>query len=736
MSSWLPSKRVVTLLALPLAFGLGAFAHQRILHPSNGAPLYWSSPGAVGIVIAEAGSDDLPGPDDETSLRHAIESWNKAPGSIARLVEDDSDLAQAQTNWQSTALHLIWFDEDNSSGYFPGGSNTVAITPIWFFGDGRISDADVIFNGDTFRFTTSGEVGRFDVEDVGAHELGHLLGLDHSPYAGATMYPYVDSTVILHRSLSLDDIGGMRAAYPGAVFSSFTGRVLRIDTTPVFGAHVVAVDENGRTAGAILTNAAGQFALVGLDPGTYSVYVGPLDGPVGSGNLTGSPAIETDFELTDFPGTFSLAASTSQPLGDLTVNADVSVELGRSADRLPLRAIRGTTTSHSLRGSGLSAGSSIDSSDPAIVVTPVSFLGSMVSFQVTVPAGAELGHADLTVTTPLGDRAVLPAALEITPPDPVVQAIAPATASPGGGTSLTVTGTGFRAGARVVLGDRIYLDGEPGGCVVVDDTTITLTNSETITGVHDVVVIDGTGVEGRLDNGLQTSLQPVVGNVFPAVGDLAGGTLVRLAGEEFSDGVTVRIGGAVQSNVEWISETLVEFTTSGAVLAGLYDLEVEDAGGAIAQSTFVYSEDPDPILDSIDPPQGTISGGDLITLSGENFEVGMSVRFGADPVTGNGGVLAEDVSFIDDRTLLVETPSGQGLQSVLVAKSGGQADVLEAGFQFGSDGTGGGGCAGTTIDPQSPWAPLLGSSWVLMLVLFALVRRSAWGLQRPARAGG
>ncbi len=735
MRSLLPSKRVVSLFALPLSFGLGAFAHQRIMHPSNGVPLFWSNPGAVGIVIAEAGSDDLPGPDDETSIRHAIESWNKAPGSIARLIEDDSDQAQAQTDWESTALHLVWFDEDNSSGFFPGGSSTVAITPIWFFSDGRIADADVIFNGGTFRFTTSGEIGRFDVEDVGAHELGHLLGLDHSPYAGATMYPYVDSTVILHRSLSLDDIGGMRAAYPGAIFGRFTGRILREDSTPVLGAHVVAVDENGRTAGAILTDAAGQFELVGLDPGTYSVYAGPLDGPVGSGNLIGSPEIETDFELTDFPGTFSLAASASQALGDLTVGADVTVALGRSADRLPLRGTRGTTTSYNLRGSGLSAGSSIKSSDSDIAVTPISFLGSMVSFQVMVPSAAELGHVDLLVTTPSGDRAVLPAALEITPPDPSVQAIVPAIANPGGGTALTVTGTGFREGARVVLGDRIYLDGEPGGCVVVDDTTITLTNLETITGVHDVVVIDATGVEGRLNNGLQTSLQPSVGNVFPGIGHLAGGTLVRLAGDEFDTEVTVRIGGAVQADAERVSESLIEFTTTGALLPGLYDLEVEDAGGAIAQSTFVYSEDPDPILDSVDPPQGAVLGGDLITLSGENFEAGMSVRFGADPATGAGGVLAEDVSFIDDRTLLVETPPGQGLQSVLVAKSGGQADLLVAGFQFGSDGTGGGGCAGTSIDPRSPWAPLLGSSWVLMLVLFALGRRSVWRIQRPIRTG-
>ena len=31
--------------------------------------------------------------------------------------------------------------------------------------------------------------GRFDCEGVGTHEIGHMLGLDHTPIAAATMWP-------------------------------------------------------------------------------------------------------------------------------------------------------------------------------------------------------------------------------------------------------------------------------------------------------------------------------------------------------------------------------------------------------------------------------------------------------------------------------------------------------------------------------------------------------------------
>ena len=53
---------------------------------------------------------------------------------------------------------------------------------------------------------------------------------------------------------------------------------------------------DGRVAAAILSASGGSFALEGLDPGVYEIYVDPLDHPVSSGNLGGGQVIETDFE--------------------------------------------------------------------------------------------------------------------------------------------------------------------------------------------------------------------------------------------------------------------------------------------------------------------------------------------------------------------------------------------------------------------------------------------------------
>ena len=147
--------------------------------------------------------------------------------------------------------------------------------------------------GAEFAFTTSGDPGAFDVGDVGAHEIGHLLGLDHSGWAGATMYPYVDPTTILHRSMSLDEIAGAREIAPVAALGRITGTIERLsDGSPVSGAHVVALDAGGRNAASALTNAAGAFTIFGLDAGTYTVYADPLDSPVSSGNLSPGHVIE------------------------------------------------------------------------------------------------------------------------------------------------------------------------------------------------------------------------------------------------------------------------------------------------------------------------------------------------------------------------------------------------------------------------------------------------------------
>ncbi len=716
-------------------------AHVRLLYPTTGAALYWSNPSNVTLVLQSDGSDDINDGSEATALRSAMAAWNGVTGANLQLVENAASGQRARRDWASTDIHLVLFDEDNDSGYFPGSSGIVALTPITFYTNGRIIDADVLFNGKNFGFTTRGQVGRFDIQDVATHELGHLVGLDHSGCAGATMYPYVDTSVILHRSLSLDDIRGVRHMYPSASYGQIMGTLLHEGTSNVVaGAHVVALDMQGRLAGATLSNSSGNFALQALDTGRYTVYADALDFPVSVSNLGGGQTVDTSFGSTVL-GTIDVVAGSTATLGSVEVLPDVAVSLGRIADDYPLRAISGQTVARLVRGAELVSGSTLTASDPSITVTPTAWFGTSVQFDVTVQSGAALGHADLIVTSPSGDVDILTAALEITPPNPEVLSVTPADGEPVGGTFVTVTGTNFRPGLRVVIGDRIYVEGAPGGATLVDPTTLTLTTAATIGGEHDVVVIDPSGVEGRAVDSFTVLAAPAIATLFPSVGSAAGGTEVILTGSNFVTGALVTIDGIAQPNVRVDSPTQMTIFTAPGVVGGPYIVEVTNPGGASATAAFAYVGKADPVLTYVTPDRGSPEGGQTITLMGTGFSAETQVVFGAHPKTGVGGTAAASVELESSTTLRVRTPaSSSTVASVLVRDAEtGQASILASGFQyehepeipsldkFGACGA---------VDPAHLGPPtarkvFAGAGWILVALAAAALQRRA-ALRRSA----
>ena len=73
---------------------------------------------------------------------------------------------------------------------------------------GQILEADILFNLNApFTSDAAPTPGRIDLESRLRHEIGHLLGLDHSGLLSAMMYPALEPGLI--RSLSLDDEIGL-----------------------------------------------------------------------------------------------------------------------------------------------------------------------------------------------------------------------------------------------------------------------------------------------------------------------------------------------------------------------------------------------------------------------------------------------------------------------------------------------------------------------------------------------
>lgn len=721
------------LAALTVGASSIASAHIPLVNPSNHATLKWNVPSSISVVINATGSDDIHDGSHITALQSALRAWSDAPGSTARLVENASPAQRARVDWPSDDVHLMLFDEDDSSGYFGGSTGIVALTPVYFAGSGRITDADVLFNGSEFHFTTSGEAGSFDVGDVGTHELGHFLGLDHSGWAGASMYPYVDPTIILHRSLSQDDVCGMRELYPSTTFGSIHGFVRRTDDSIVPGAHVTVRGSDGRPFASALCDYTAAFTIYGLPADTYTLYASPLDFPVSSANLGAGHPIATNFQSTVL-GSFAVGDGENVDVGDRTVSADAAVVLGRNVDDFPMRCVRGQTTTLTLHGAGLIGGSTLVASDPTIAISPLAWGTNQVTFQVVVPAGETVGHVDLTATTPGGDRSVLCAGLEITPRNPVVSSVSPATGSIHGGDALVVHGTHFRAGMRVVIGPRIYIDGVLGGCVVQADDTITLTTASMDVGTYDIVVIDSSGVEGRAVGAFEAGMQPSITSVFPSAGSALGGTPLVLSGVDFAPGCSVSIDGVEQTQFTYVDAWKIEVTSSPGVPGGPYVVVVQNPNGESASTAFSYTSDPDPVVDSLTPAAGTSKGGQVVTLHGANFTATTDVYFGKNADTGAGGVLASSITFVDANTLQVVTPAfASGAHSVVVVDAfSNQAAVSPAAYTFQSEGGGGGGCALGIADMRRP--PFEGlSAMAAMFTAWLLLAMRARTLGAAAR---
>lgn len=95
---------------------------------------------------------------------------------------------------------------------------------------GRIVDADVVLNAAAFAFTTAdgpvcadpaqqGCVAT-DVENTLVHEIGHVVGLDHTLVAGATMVASAGPGETEKRSLEPDDLEGLCSIYPAGAATS------------------------------------------------------------------------------------------------------------------------------------------------------------------------------------------------------------------------------------------------------------------------------------------------------------------------------------------------------------------------------------------------------------------------------------------------------------------------------------------------------------------------------------
>ena len=201
----------VTTLALASFLTAGtARAYVPLMTP-DGTPAFW----AEDRVELEMGRD-VPAAWDADEifarLQVAANAWDQVPCAPVEL--DAVGLVDDAVEDVSDGRNMIVWVHDG----WPYSAKLLALTSVHFDTDtGRILDADVEFNvaGKDFDpgATCSPDATSYDLAGTMTHELGHVLGLDHTPVPDATMNAVTFPGDCKKRTLARDDEDGLCATY-------------------------------------------------------------------------------------------------------------------------------------------------------------------------------------------------------------------------------------------------------------------------------------------------------------------------------------------------------------------------------------------------------------------------------------------------------------------------------------------------------------------------------------------
>ena len=242
----------------------------------------------------------------------------------------------------------------------------------------------------------------------------------------------------------------------------------------------------------------------------------------------------------------------------------------------------GTThgrTSVSLSGSGFSGATSVMFGTAAAQFT----VTDDRTIAAVSPRGT--GTVDITVSGPGGTSAV--SSLDHYTYGaivPTVNRVSPSQGTGSGGTSVTITGTGFNGASLVTFGASEALT-----YTVVSDTEI-IAISPPGAGTGDVQVsVLGVPSEPEQADHFTWQGPPSVSALLPSSGPSAGGMMVSISGTDFSGATTVFFGGLPAAWFTTISDTqIIAVSPAGA---GVVDVTVQTLGGAsagTAENMYVY----------------------------------------------------------------------------------------------------------------------------------------------------
>ena len=270
---------------------------------SDSIALTWGTM-PVRYSVNDTGVNGVSAADFQAALARAFDRWQAVP--TASITYQFAGFTSARPGDEDGRSTLGFRNEPTL--------NRVLASTSFMVDDvtGEILESDIFFNS-AFQWSVSagGASGRYDVETIALHEIGHLSGLGHSAIgetetgasgrkvtaSGSVMFPIAFAAgVVTNRELRPDDIAGISDLYPDGGFATSTGTIsgtILKNGQGVYGAHVVAFNPStGTMVGNFTLTSDGRFTIGGLSPGPHVLRVEPLDDADVESFVGGTPDLD------------------------------------------------------------------------------------------------------------------------------------------------------------------------------------------------------------------------------------------------------------------------------------------------------------------------------------------------------------------------------------------------------------------------------------------------------------
>ncbi len=593
-------------------------------------------------------------------------------------------------NSDSTAVILV-----------PGtvASSSVATGSVVAIGIAGVTNPSVASTGNELAIFTSTDP--IPVLTTGGYKIATGVSKITGPYPDVPVASGTNETYTVGFVATSGIATGNTIVITGPAGTNFT------DATPadytINGVGATAVAGSG-TAAVTLTAAAGSATSPG---GTVLVSLPGVTNP-STASLTNTFTVSTTADGASVTSSaYTIATGISTPTVALSSNVadspaqytigftvsatgSLAANTGTITAAFPSGTVLSTATTSYVVNGVTASSVSVSSTTAKITVANLVPASGSVSLAISGVTNTIPGTYNLVVNTSADTTPQASGAFSIVaPPAPTVSSIAPNTGATAGGTSVTITGSGFTSNATVTFGAVSAT-----GVVVNSSTSITVPSPSQAAGVVNVEVstIGGTSTAITADQFTYTAPVPTVSGISPSTGSTNGGTSVTVTGTGLTAATAVDFGSTPATGVTVKNDTTI-IATSPAGAAGVVDVTVTTAGGTSAKSSadqFTYAVIPAPTVTAVSPNSGTTAGGQTITVTGTNLTGATAVDFGA---TAGTSVTVNSAG----TSLTVVSPKGTaGAVDVTVTTAGGTSAKSSADtFTYS-------GCAIPTVTGISP----------------------------------